>query len=155
MYHGGTSFGFMNGAIGDWGKRFAPMVTSYDYDAPIGEYGQLRPLYFAIQKVIQKYFSNVPSIDYNNDAYNNIPDKFWIGQQQQQQQDKQFDNIKQQYNRWQNSEKSEKQKIINIQVDFLTDIFQLMGKNNSGSIQSIESVWPLTFEQLGLRHASD
>lgn len=27
-----------------------------------------------------------------------------------------------------------------------------MGKNNSGSIQSIESVWPLTFEQLGLRH---
>lgn len=54
MYHGGTSFGFMNGAIGDWGKRFAPMVTSYDYDAPIGEYGQLRPLYFAIKKVIQK-----------------------------------------------------------------------------------------------------
>ncbi|KAH9423185.1 Beta-galactosidase-1-like protein [Dermatophagoides pteronyssinus] len=62
MYHGGTSFGFMNGYFGYWGEQSAPMTTSYDYVAPIGEYGQLRPLYFAIRKIIQKYFTHVPPL---------------------------------------------------------------------------------------------
>lgn len=53
MYHGGTSFGFMNGALEYQGK-FRAMTTSYDYDAPISETGQLTPKYFAIRKVISK-----------------------------------------------------------------------------------------------------
>ena len=33
MFHGGTSFGWMNGANSD-GKNYQPDTTSYDYDAP-------------------------------------------------------------------------------------------------------------------------
>lgn len=55
MYHGGTSFGFMNGAYVN-GKIFRAMVTSYDYDAPIGDYGQLTEKYFAIRETIQKVY---------------------------------------------------------------------------------------------------
>jgi hypothetical protein len=31
MYHGGTTFGFMNGANADDSGWYAPQVTSYDY----------------------------------------------------------------------------------------------------------------------------
>jgi len=31
MYHGGTTFGFMNGANADESGWYAPQVTSYDY----------------------------------------------------------------------------------------------------------------------------
>ncbi|ADW71089.1 glycoside hydrolase family 35 protein [Granulicella tundricola] len=51
MLHGGTSFGWMNGANIDH-NHYEPDVTSYDYDAPIDEAGQLRPEYFAMRKVI-------------------------------------------------------------------------------------------------------
>ena len=33
MFHGGTSFGYMNGA--NYAKAYQPDVTSYDYDAPL------------------------------------------------------------------------------------------------------------------------
>lgn len=36
MAHGGTNFGFWNGANGG-GSSFQPTITSYDYDAPISE----------------------------------------------------------------------------------------------------------------------
>ncbi len=36
MFHGGTSFGFMNGANID-GSKYEPDTTSYDYDAPLNE----------------------------------------------------------------------------------------------------------------------
>jgi beta-galactosidase len=53
MLHGGTSFGFMNGA--NWEKRYEPDVTSYDYDSPVSESGALTKKYFAFRDVIAKH----------------------------------------------------------------------------------------------------
>merc|ERR1719234_311603 len=46
MYHGGTNFGWMNGAnwnVGQESGRFEyqPVTTSYDYDAPLSEHGNM------------------------------------------------------------------------------------------------------------------
>jgi len=54
MFHGGTSFGFMNGA--SWEKdHYAPDVTSYDYDAPLDEAGHPTPKFYAYRKVLAQY----------------------------------------------------------------------------------------------------
>ncbi|HEX4785943.1 MAG TPA: beta-galactosidase [Candidatus Sulfotelmatobacter sp.] len=53
MFHGGTSFGFMNGA--NWEKRYEPDVTSYDYDSPVSESGALTQKYSAFRDVIAKH----------------------------------------------------------------------------------------------------
>lgn len=52
MTHGGTSFGHWAGANS---PGFAPDVTSYDYDAPINEYGLATPKYYELRKVMEKY----------------------------------------------------------------------------------------------------
>lgn len=52
MTHGGTSFGHWAGANS---PGFAPDVTSYDYDAPINEYGQATPKFWELRKVMEKY----------------------------------------------------------------------------------------------------
>ncbi len=52
MTHGGTSFGHWAGANS---PGFAPDVTSYDYDAPINEYGKATEKYFLLRDVLQKY----------------------------------------------------------------------------------------------------
>ena len=52
MTHGGTSFGHWAGANS---PGFAPDVTSYDYDAPINEYGQPTPKYYELREMMQKY----------------------------------------------------------------------------------------------------
>lgn len=52
MTHGGTSFGHWAGANS---PGFAPDVTSYDYDAPINEYGVATPKYYTLRKTMQKY----------------------------------------------------------------------------------------------------
>ena len=52
MTHGGTSFGHWAGANS---PGFAPDVTSYDYDAPINEYGHTTPKYFELRTMMQKY----------------------------------------------------------------------------------------------------
>ena len=52
MTHGGTSFGHWAGANS---PGFAPDVTSYDYDAPINEYGQATPKYWELRHTIEKY----------------------------------------------------------------------------------------------------
>ena len=54
MFHGGTSFGFMNGANWDR-KNYEPDVTSYDYDSPVSESGALTKKYFAFRDVIAKH----------------------------------------------------------------------------------------------------
>jgi beta-galactosidase len=54
MVHGGTSFGFMNGANWDH-ATYEPDVTSYDYDSPIAESGALTKKYFAFRDVIAKH----------------------------------------------------------------------------------------------------
>ncbi|MFF0909465.1 beta-galactosidase family protein [Microbacterium enclense] len=53
MVHGGTNFGTTNGA-NDKG-RFDPIVTSYDYDAPLDESGHPTAKYHAFREVIAKY----------------------------------------------------------------------------------------------------
>lgn len=57
MVHGGTSFGFEAGAND---PPFQPNPTSYDYDAPISEAGDLTPKFFALKSVIDKHFNQVP-----------------------------------------------------------------------------------------------
>ncbi len=51
MFHGGTSFGWMNGANSN-GTNYQPDTTSYDYDAPLAENGQPSAKYFLFRKVI-------------------------------------------------------------------------------------------------------
>lgn len=53
MVHGGTNFGLTAGA-NDSG-RYLPMVTSYDYDAPISESGDLTEKFHAFREVISKH----------------------------------------------------------------------------------------------------
>ncbi|HXH48038.1 MAG TPA: beta-galactosidase family protein [Terriglobia bacterium] len=53
MFHGGTSFGYMNGA--NFGKAYEPDVTSYDYDAPLDEAGRPRAKYFDLKKLISQH----------------------------------------------------------------------------------------------------
>ena len=49
MFHGGTNFGFWNGA-NDPGD-YQPTVTSYDYCAPLTEDGSCTDTYYALQKL--------------------------------------------------------------------------------------------------------
>ena len=53
MFTGGTNFGFTNGA-NDKGV-FQPTVTSYDYDAPLSESGEVTAKYLAFRAVLAKY----------------------------------------------------------------------------------------------------
>ena len=50
MFHGGTTFGFMNGANFD--GEYLPQTTSYDYDAALDESGRPTKKYFAFREVI-------------------------------------------------------------------------------------------------------
>lgn len=52
MTHGGTSFGHWAGANS---PGFQPDVTSYDYDAPINEYGMPTPKYYELREVMQRH----------------------------------------------------------------------------------------------------
>ena len=52
MTHGGTSFGHWAGANS---PGFSPDVTSYDYDAPINEWGLPTPKYHLLRQTMQKY----------------------------------------------------------------------------------------------------
>ncbi|MGN8027435.1 glycoside hydrolase family 35 protein [Microbacterium sp. 22242] len=53
MVHGGTNFGLTNGA--NHSGRYLPMVTSYDYDAPISESGELTEKFHAFREVIARH----------------------------------------------------------------------------------------------------
>ncbi|PAV31145.1 beta-galactosidase [Virgibacillus profundi] len=53
MFHGGTNFGFYNGA--NHGKKYEPTVTSYDYDCPISETGDLTPKFHLVRDAIAKH----------------------------------------------------------------------------------------------------
>ncbi len=62
MFHGGTSFGWMNGANTN-GKNYEPDVTSYDYDAPLDESGRPTPKYFMFRDVISGITkANLPAV---------------------------------------------------------------------------------------------
>ncbi|KAI3322572.1 glycoside hydrolase family 35 protein [Xylariaceae sp. AK1471] len=53
MFHGGTNFGFSNGAI--WKNFTASFTTSYDYGSPLDESGRTNDLYFTLRDTILKY----------------------------------------------------------------------------------------------------
>lgn len=53
MFHGGTSFGFMNGM--DNGEDMIVQMTSYDVDAPVNEYGDRTKKYYAEKEAIEQY----------------------------------------------------------------------------------------------------
>ncbi len=56
MFHGGTDFGWMNGANSSDAKatEYEPDVTSYDYDAALDESGRPTPKFFAFRDIIAK-----------------------------------------------------------------------------------------------------
>jgi len=54
MFHGGTTFGLMNGANADR-SGYNPQTTSYDYDAALDEAGHPTPKYFAFRDVIARH----------------------------------------------------------------------------------------------------
>ena len=59
MFHGGTSFGWMNGANIDGGK-YQPTVTSYDYDVPVSESGELTKKFFLMRDAIREVTGVTP-----------------------------------------------------------------------------------------------
>ena len=60
MTHGGTSWGHWAGANS---PGFSPDVTSYDYDAPINEAGQVTPKYMELREMLAQYSDKkLPSI---------------------------------------------------------------------------------------------
>lgn len=61
MFYGGTNFGFTTGTTGSGSGDFKAYTTSYDYDAPINEAGDITPKYLAIRDVI-KDFLPLPNV---------------------------------------------------------------------------------------------
>lgn len=65
MFHGGTNFGFMNGA--NHGGKYEPTITSYDYNALLSEAGDLTPAYHAVRAIIEEYFGHkLPALTVKN-----------------------------------------------------------------------------------------
>lgn len=52
MFHGGTNFGYMAGA--NYAHVYQPTTTSYDYDAPLNEFGDYTAKYFAMREAVCK-----------------------------------------------------------------------------------------------------
>lgn len=56
MVHGGTNFGFGNGAL--WQDKTMAFTSSYDYGSPIDESGRTTKLYYTLRDTILKYVPN-------------------------------------------------------------------------------------------------
>ncbi len=72
MFHGGTNFGFTNGA--NYSEKYEPTVTSYDYNAPLNETGDRTETYYKIRETISQ-FAEVPPLtakDSEKAAYGKI-----------------------------------------------------------------------------------
>ncbi|XP_012936987.1 beta-galactosidase-1-like protein 2 [Aplysia californica] len=57
MFHGGTNFGFTAGAINL--TKYAPFVTSYDYDALLTEAGDITPKYMAVRETLFQFYKQM------------------------------------------------------------------------------------------------
>ena len=64
MFHGGTNFGFMNGA--NHGGKYQPTITSYDYNALLSEAGDMTPAYHAVRKINEEFFGALPELTCKN-----------------------------------------------------------------------------------------
>ncbi|TVY11803.1 glycoside hydrolase family 35 protein [Paenibacillus cremeus] len=53
MFHGGTNFGFYNGA--NFNVKYEATITSYDYDSPLSECGDETEKFRAVRRVIAKH----------------------------------------------------------------------------------------------------
>ncbi|CAH8627807.1 unnamed protein product [Heterobilharzia americana] len=74
MFHGGTNFGFWNG-----GARPRPSITSYDYDAPISEAGDITWKYMIFRELFfQRKGVRPPKLPRNNTkiSYGRVEMKF-------------------------------------------------------------------------------
>ncbi len=60
MFHGGTNFGFTNGA--NYAETYQPTVTSYDYNAPLNEAGDRTETYYRLREIISQRYGNVPEL---------------------------------------------------------------------------------------------
>ncbi|KAH8891924.1 putative beta-calactosidase [Thozetella sp. PMI_491] len=56
MVHGGTNFGFSNGAL--WQNRTTVFTSSYDYGSPIDETGRTNELYSKMREAIMPFVPN-------------------------------------------------------------------------------------------------
>ncbi|XP_022050637.1 beta-galactosidase-1-like protein 2 isoform X1 [Acanthochromis polyacanthus] len=71
MFHGGSSFGFMSGALAS--PSYRALVPSYDYDAPLTEAGEYSPKYHLLRDLLSRYnggdsFPDMPALHYR-EAY--------------------------------------------------------------------------------------
>lgn len=62
MFHGGTTRGFMNGANFNDNKPYSPQISSYDYDAPLDEAGNITEKFILFRNVIAKYLPDGSSL---------------------------------------------------------------------------------------------
>lgn len=60
MLHGGTNFGFWNGANSSERAPYQPTTTSYDYCAAIDEAGSPTPKYYAFREAIARASGSAP-----------------------------------------------------------------------------------------------
>lgn len=70
MYHGGTTFGFMNGANYSKEMPFQPDTSSYDYHSPLDEAGKPTEKFYAIRDVIKKHLmagETLPELPQNSE----------------------------------------------------------------------------------------
>ncbi|XP_034462366.1 beta-galactosidase-1-like protein 2 isoform X1 [Hippoglossus hippoglossus] len=71
MFHGGSSFGFMSGALTN--PSYKALVPSYDYDAPLSEAGEYTPKYHLLRDLLHRLnrgetFPDLPALHYR-EAY--------------------------------------------------------------------------------------
>lgn len=62
MFHGGTNFGFYNGA--NYFDKYDATVTSYDYGSLLSEDGEPTDKYYLVKDLISKYH-NVPEVKFS------------------------------------------------------------------------------------------
>lgn len=55
LFHGGTNFGFYNGANAQLRDHYEPTTTSYDYDALLDEAGRPTDKFYAVREVLASY----------------------------------------------------------------------------------------------------
>ncbi|XP_060086110.1 beta-galactosidase-like [Ylistrum balloti] len=79
MFEGGTNFGYWNGANYFVFPFFDPIPTSYDYDAPLTEAGDITPKYLTLRNIISKY-NRLPDVPIPAPStkvkYGTVPMKF-------------------------------------------------------------------------------
>uniref|UniRef100_A0A669DPI4 Beta-galactosidase-1-like protein 2 n=1 Tax=Oreochromis niloticus TaxID=8128 RepID=A0A669DPI4_ORENI len=67
MFHGGSSFGFMSGALAD--PSYRALVPSYDYDAPLSESGEYTSKYHLLRDLLSRYKNSKKNMRYVAHCY--------------------------------------------------------------------------------------